>query len=78
MLSKINAKIEQSGGGKIVRKIFQRNYQTIETKSAYINDKLYFREWKIKEYDNSFKKYMQAYSNGKPFKNSKQVLDFSA
>lgn len=74
MLSKIGQKIETVGQTKIIRKIFQRNLQTIESSSAYIGDKLYFRGWKINEYKHC-RKLSQSYYNDKPIKGSQSILD---
>ena len=74
MINKIGQTIEHTGLNKIVRKSFQRNLQTIESTSAYIGDKLYFRGWRINEYKHS-RKLSQAYNAGVPIKGSKSVLD---
>lgn len=77
MINKINEFVERSGNNKLVTKQFQRGLQSVNTKSAYINDKLYYREWIIREY-NKFVKYIQSYNNGIPFKNSRHKLDLEA
>ena len=74
MINKIGQTIEHTGLNKIVRKSFQRNLQTIESTSAHIGDKLYFRGWRINEYKHS-RKLSQAYNAGVPIKGSKSVLD---
>ena len=75
MISRIWSHTETSGLNKIVTKSFQRGLQQVDTKSAYINDKLYFREWIIKEF-NRIKKIFQAYNNGIPFKNCRSQIDY--
>lgn len=50
MLNKINECIDRSGANKLITKYFQRGLQSIETRSAYIGDKLYYRDWTIKEF----------------------------
>ena len=75
MISRIWSHTETSGLNKIVTKSFQRGLQQVDTKSAYINDKLYFREWIIKEF-NRIKKISQAYNNGIPFKNCRSQIDY--
>lgn len=78
MLNKIGQKIEYIGtrAHKIVTKTFQRNFQTIKAKSAYYNDKLYYRSWNINQYKHT-KKLSQSYSNGNPIKGSKSILDIT-
>ena len=75
MINKIFSHTEMSGLNKVVTKSFQRDLQHIDTKSAYINDKLYFREWIIKEF-NRIRKYSQVYNNGKPIKNCSSKIDY--
>ena len=77
MIQKISEFIERSGNNKLITKHFQRGLQTIETRSAYIGDKLYFRDWNIKEFRKTVK-YFQSYNNGIPFKNSRHKLDIDA
>lgn len=77
MIDKIWSHTETSGMNKVVTKCFQRGLQQVDTKSAYINDKLYFREWIIKEF-NKIRKISQAYSNGVPFKNGRTNMDYYA
>lgn len=77
MLNKITQKVEQVGMNKIIRKTFQRNLQTIETTSAYIDNKLYHRSWHISEYGRK-QKFAQSYNAGQPIKNSTYKLDFYA
>lgn len=77
MLNKIWQKTEGIGFNNIVRKTFQRNLQTIETVSGYIDNKLYYRSWEISEYGRK-QKFSQAYNAGHPIKGSKSVLDFYA
>ena len=74
MINKIGQTIETVGQNKIIRKLFQRNLQTIESTSAYVGDKLYFRGWRINEYKHS-RKLSQAYNAGIPIKGSKSILD---
>lgn len=75
MIYKIWSHTETSGMNKVVTKCFQRGLQQVDTKSAYINNKLYFREWIIKEF-NRIRKMSQAYNNGVPFKNSRSNIDY--
>lgn len=77
MLNRIGQKIEQVGLNKIVRKTFQRNLQTINSTSAYIDNKLYYRSWEISEYGRK-QKFSQSYNAGHPIKGTKSVLDFYA
>lgn len=77
MLSKISESIDRVGNNKVITKSFQRGLQTIETKSAYIGDKLYYRDWVIREFRRTVK-YMQSYNGGVPFKNSRHKLDINA
>ena len=68
----------RSAGAELVIKHFQRGLQEVETKSAYINGRLYYREWIVKELNKAVK-YFQSYQrNGIPFKNSRQKLDIKA
>ena len=41
MIHKIWSHTENSGLNRVVTKCFQRNLQQVDTKSAYIGDKLY-------------------------------------
>ena len=77
MLNRIGQKIEQVGLNKIIRKTFQRNLQTINSTSAYIDNKLYYRSWEISEYGRK-QKFSQAYNAGHPIKGSKSTLDLYA
>lgn len=77
MIHRIWSQTEISGLNKVVTKCFQRGLQQVDTKSAYINDKLYFREWVIKEF-NRIRKISQAYNNGVPFKNCRSNIDYYA
>jgi hypothetical protein len=77
VLSKINEFVESSGLNKIICKTFQRGLQTVSTRSAYINNKLYFRSWRIDAHDR-LTKISQAYNAGHPIKGSKSVLDLYA
>lgn len=77
MLSKINEYVDRSGANKLITKYFQRGLQSIETRSAYIGDKLYYRDWTIREFRKTVK-YFQSYNNGIPFKNSRHKLDIDA
>ena len=77
MIHKIGSHTETSGTNKVVTKCFQRGLQQVDTKSAYINDKLYFREWIIKEF-NRIRKISQVYNNGVPFKNLRTNIDYYA
>ena len=74
---KIGQSVEQVGHNTLVHKSFQRGLQTIETTSAYIKDKLFYRKWNIQEHNHT-KKITQAYTDGKPVKNSKHVIDYFA
>ena len=74
---KIGQSVEQVGHNTLVHKSFQRGLQTIDTTSAYIEDKLFFRKWNIQE-PNHTKNIAQVYTNGKPVKNSKHVIDYFA
>lgn len=78
MLNKIIEKVENIGyNNKLIRKVFQRNLQTIESVSAYKDNKLYFRGWKIDEYKHK-RKLSQAYNNGQPIKGSQSIIDYYA
>ena len=74
---KIGQSVEQVGQNTLVHKSFQRGLQTIETTSAYIKDKLFYRTWNIEEYNHT-RKIAQAYTDGKPIKGGKSVLDYFA
>jgi len=76
MLNKIGQNIERWHCNKLIQKTFQRNLQTIDTKSAYLMDRLYFREWKISEYGKPDRIIRQSYFKGKPVKGSK--IDYNA
>lgn len=74
-VDKIFQRAYNSGATRLVKKVFQRGLQTIECKSAYAHNKLYFRSWRIDEY-NKTREISQAYRNGKPIKNSRSILNF--
>ena len=74
-VNKIMQNIYKSGTTKIIKKVFQRGLQTIECKSAYNNNKLYFRSWKIDEH-NRTRTLSQAYSDSKPIKKSRSIIDW--
>lgn len=74
MLSRIWQKTETSGMNKIIEKTFQRGLQTINTKSAYIDGKLYHRVWDISEYGKRIIR-KQSYLGGHPIKGSGVKLD---
>lgn len=74
-VNKIMQNIYKSGTTKIIKKVFQRGLQTIECKSAYNNNKLYFRSWKIDEH-NRTRTLSQAYSDNKPIKKSRSIIDW--
>ena len=80
MIHRISQKIEtlSSNNHKVVTKTFQRGLKTIETKSAYMGDKLYYRDWTISSYGKK-KIIKQTYNNaGQPIKESKSIIDYSA
>lgn len=80
MIHRISQKIEtlSSNNHKLVTKTFQRGLKTIETKSAYIDNKLYYRDWAISSYKNK-KVIKQTYNNaGQPIKESKSTIDYKA
>ena len=78
MINKISSNIARSGTSTLVTKSFQRNLQQIDTKSGYIGNRLYYREWIVKGYNKAVK-YFQSYnSKGIPFKNSSQKIDLTA
>ena len=72
MIHKITQKVETFNNNthKIITKSFQRGLQTIETKSAYIDDKLYYRDWVINSY-NKKRVIKQTYNAGHPIKGSR-------
>lgn len=74
MLNKIIQKIEHTGPNTIIRKTFQRGLQTVNTTSAYIDNKLYFRRWEISEYG-KLRRLSQTYNAGHPIKGSRSILD---
>lgn len=74
-INKILQNTYTSGATKLVKKVFQRGLQTIECKSAYAKNKLYFRSWKIDEH-NRTRTLSQAYSDGKPIKKSRSIIDW--
>lgn len=75
MINRIYAHTETSGLNKVITKCFQRGLQQIDTKSAYIDNKLYFRAWVIREFG-KLTKYSQVYFNGAPFKDSRSKIDY--
>lgn len=79
MIHKVAQKIEtiSSNNHKLVSKVFQRGLKTIETKSAYIDNKLYYRDWTISSYKNK-KVIRQTYIAGQPVKESKFIIDYKA
>lgn len=78
MINKIIQRTEQIGlDHKLIRKTFQRGLQTIESVSAYKNNKLYFRGWRIDEYKH-VKKLSQAYNECGPIKGSQSIVDYFA
>lgn len=77
MLSKITTNIEQAGINKIINKSFMRNNQQINTTSAYIGDKLYYRKWDINQLGNR-KIITQTYNAGEPIPKSLSKLDIKA
>lgn len=74
---KIGQSVEKVGHNTLVHKSFRRGLQTIDTTSAYIGDKLFFRKWNIQEHNHT-RKIAQAYTDGKPVKSGKSVLDYFA
>jgi hypothetical protein len=79
MIHKVAQKTEtiSSNNHKLVSKVFQRGLKTIETKSAYIDNKLYYRDWTISSYKNK-KVIRQTYIAGQPVKESKFIIDYKA
>ena len=79
MIHKVAQKIEtiSSNNHKLVSKVFQRGLKTIKTKSAYIDNKLYYRDWTISSYNNK-RVIKQTYIAGQPVKESKSVIDYKA
>lgn len=75
MLHKIGQRVEYIGSKahKIIKKTFQRNFQTVESKSAFYDGKLYNRSWTISD-DKIKHRISQSYRDGKPIKDSK--IDF--
>ena len=67
-----------SGLNKLVEKHFIRNSKAIDTKSAYYNGKLYYREWSIKEHARPKIKYSRSYSNDILIPKSHTRLDYKA
>ena len=78
MINKVGSNIIRSGGAELVIKHFQRNLQQIQTKSGYIDGRLYYREWIVKEYKKAVKYFQSYQKNGIPFKNSRHKLDLNA
>ena len=68
----------RSGGAELITKHFQRNLQQVDTKSGYINGRLYYREWIIREFNKAIKYFQSYQKNGIPFKNSMCKLDLNA
>ena len=62
---------------KVICKKFKRNNQIIDTKSAYIGDKLYYRKWDINQLGNR-KIITQTYNAGEPIPKSLSKLDIKA
>lgn len=79
MIHRISQKIEtlSSNNHKLVTKTFQRGLETVETKSAYINNKLYYRDWTVSSYGKK-KVIKQTYNAGQPIKESKSTIDYKA
>lgn len=77
MIRKIIQKVEAPtiGNHKIITKVFQRGLETIKTRSAYINDKLYYRDWTLSSH-NKKRVIKQSYNAGHPIKGSR--LDIQA
>ena len=76
MIQKIAQRISKCGNHKLVTKHFQRNLDDVKTKSAYVDNKLYYREWIVEGYNKAVR-YFQTYSRkGIPFKHSKGKLDY--
>lgn len=74
MLSKIGQTVETVHNNKLIEKTFQRGLQTIKTKSAYIHNKLYYRDWDISEFGKrTIRK--QSYLSGIPIKGMTTKLD---
>ena len=69
--------IERSNNNKLVTKVFQRGLEMIKTRSAYIEDKLYYRDWTIREHGKK-KVIKQTYNAGHPIKGSKCILNIIA
>lgn len=65
MINKIGTYFDKMGVNNIVTKKFVRNLQTITTKEASVNGKVYHRAWQIEEY-------------GKPLRNVKINYDKDA
>ena len=78
MIHKISSSVTKSGSAELVTKHFQRNLQQVQTKSGYINGRLYYREWIIREYKKAVKYFQSYQKNGIPFKNSMCKLDLNA
>ena len=80
MLHKIFQRIEPIGldTHKLITKTFQRNLQTIESRSAFINDKLYYRSWRVEDALGNVKKLSQVYDNGKPIPGTQSIINYNA
>lgn len=79
MIHRVAQKIETVGSNnhKLISKVFQRGLKTIETKSAYIDNELYYRDWTVSSYNNK-RIIKQTYIAGQPIKESKSVIDYKA
>ena len=77
MINKIGQKIEKSYLNTVVTKTFQRGLQTVTSKVASFNRKVYFKSWRVDEYNKS-RQICQAYNDGKPIKESRYSLDLLA
>lgn len=80
MLTKILQRVEPIGldNHRMIVKVFQRNLQTIESKSAFLNDKLYYRAWEIRDALGNVKKLSQVYEDGKPIYGSQSIINYYA
>ena len=77
MVSRISVNVEKSQFSKVVTKKFQRNLQEIETKAAYYEGSLYYKEWIVKAHG-TLKRYIQSYSDNKAIKGSRHIIDYKA
>ena len=78
MYFKIGQDVERSGFHKVIKKIFHRNSQEIKTRTAFFNNRLYYREWNIKENGERITKYLRAYRNGELIPKSHAKIDYTA